>query len=411
MMKEKPTVKNFAPQTSTNESGWNLPVLTPEVQDAYKAYQTLRTRPVRKRRGLHLRDFESYPLSDPFYAIAYHQDNQHLTGEAALKALAEEGVQISFIPATQPYTPTNPASLSPMARLHSAFLQFEAAQAAFRTQALQVNIPENHTLTGRLELRIQSKPLQTVIPEVHLTLGKGSAGNITLHIETPKQSALIGRAVIQAGEDVNFTLISWHETDTESRQWFNHRLHADRDARIKWVNIVDGTGTVELHNHTILKAPGAEVLMRGLSMGIQQARSIIFSTQEHIQGKNHSDLLYKTVLDDESRAFYDGLIRIHEKAQQANAYQKNSNLLLSPHTRTDTVPNLEIMANDVRCTHGATVGRVDRDQLYYLRTRGLTEKEAERLLIIGFCQEILNDMPAFAQETLEERIHQLGHFA
>ena len=84
------------------------------------------------------------------------------------------------------------------------------------------------------------------------------------------------------------------------------------------------------------------------------------------------------------------MIRVEQDAQKTNAYQENRNLLLSPDAHADSIPGLEIMANDVRCTHGATLGRVDRDQLFYLMTRGLTRSEAERVIVRGFFQDVLD---------------------
>ena len=84
------------------------------------------------------------------------------------------------------------------------------------------------------------------------------------------------------------------------------------------------------------------------------------------------------------------MIRVEPDAQKTNAYQENRNLLLSPDAHADSIPGLEIMANDVRCTHGATLGRVDRDQLFYLMARGLSRAEAERLIVRGFFQDVLD---------------------
>ncbi len=388
--------------------GWTLPPIVNGNRKAVEAYRTLRSQRIRKRRGFALSEFERFPVGDVSYEVIYHLDDRMLTGEEALHVMAREGITLHRQPAHLPFEPTDPLRLSPMARMHSAFLQFEAAQAAYRQEVFSIEVAGGRTPAGRLELRIRGEEHRVAFPEIHLRLGPQAEMHLTLHAETPSKGALIGRSVTEVGDHAHLTLVTWHEAPGDSLQWFNHRLTAHRDSRVLWMNVMDGNGAVEVHNQSFLAAPGAEVLMRGLSIGLNRARALIFYTQEHLAGQNHSDLLYKSVLDDQSSVFYDGLIRIHEAAQQANAYQKHNNLMLSPKARTDTVPNLEIMANDVRCTHGATVGRVDQDQLYYLMTRGLSRDTAERLLIIGFCQEILEDMPAFARETLEKRVASLG---
>ena len=112
--------------------------------------------------------------------------------------------------------------------------------------------------------------------------------------------------------------------------------------------------------------------------------------QEHIAPHTTSDFAFKGVLNDQASAVWRGMIRVEEHAQKTNAYQENRNLLLSKQAHADSIPGLEIMANDVRCTHGATLGQVDREQLFYLMTRGLTRAEAERLIVRGFFQDVLD---------------------
>jgi Fe-S cluster assembly protein SufD len=107
-----------------------------------------------------------------------------------------------------------------------------------------------------------------------------------------------------------------------------------------------------------------------------------------------SDLLFKGALRDRARMIYQGLIRVHKNAQRSDAYQANRNLILSDKARADSIPSLEIEANDVRCTHGATVGQVDEEQLFYLMARGLNKHDAERLIISGFFEPVLERIPS-----------------
>ena len=113
------------------------------------------------------------------------------------------------------------------------------------------------------------------------------------------------------------------------------------------------------------------------------------TTQEHAAPDTMSDLAFKGVLDERSRAVWRGVIRVDRGAQKTDAYQENRNLLLSPDAQATPIPGLEILANDVRCTHGATVSQVDRDQLFYAMARGLTKSDAERLILRGFFQDVL----------------------
>jgi Fe-S cluster assembly protein SufD len=114
------------------------------------------------------------------------------------------------------------------------------------------------------------------------------------------------------------------------------------------------------------------------------------TTQEHAAEDTTSDLAFRGVLAERATAVWRGMIRVEKDAQGTNAYQECRNLMLSPTTHAVPIPGLEILANDVRCTHGATVGRVNREDLFYLMSRGLTRPEAERLVVRGFFQSVLD---------------------
>lgn len=147
----------------------------------------------------------------------------------------------------------------------------------------------------------------------------------------------------------------------------------------------DQNGEVKI----IIKGKNARVQILGMIIGTGQQKINLYTLQDHLKPVSVSDLLIKSVLFDEARLNYSGLIKIEKNAQKSNAYQKNQNLLLSPHSWADSRPKLEILANDVRCTHGATIGKIDPNQLYYLMSRGLNEKDSTKLLIEGFFNEVL----------------------
>jgi Fe-S cluster assembly protein SufD len=121
--------------------------------------------------------------------------------------------------------------------------------------------------------------------------------------------------------------------------------------------------------------------------------------QDHVSPHTASDLLYKNALDDRARTIFGGLIRVEPHAHFTDAYQKVRNLLLSDDSEANSMPGLEILADNVRCTHGATSGQIDKDELFYLRTRGIPTKVAQRLLVTGFLDEVIQrlDQPAIAE--------------
>ena len=151
--------------------------------------------------------------------------------------------------------------------------------------------------------------------------------------------------------------------------------------------------------HIEIKSRDAEVFIYGIYIGRGTDNFKLESVQHHLVGQNVSDLLIKGVFFDESKFIYEGLIRIEKKAQKSNAYQKNQNLLMSPKVFVDSRPFLEILANDVRCTHGSTTGRLDAEQIYYLRSRGLDMKKAEKVLIDGFIEDVFNKMEALGYKN------------
>jgi Fe-S cluster assembly protein SufD len=115
--------------------------------------------------------------------------------------------------------------------------------------------------------------------------------------------------------------------------------------------------------------------------------------QHHIKPRAHSDLLFKGVLADKARGVFSGLIKVELNAQKTDAYQKNRTLLLSDEARSDSVPQLEINANDVRCSHGSTTAPVDQQELFYLRSRGIAKPVAEKMLVTAFLEDVLNRVP------------------
>jgi Fe-S cluster assembly protein SufD len=142
-----------------------------------------------------------------------------------------------------------------------------------------------------------------------------------------------------------------------------------------------------------LLGPGANSDMLGLYFGDADQHFDFNTSQDHIAPNTSSDLLYKGALDGASRSVFRGIIRVHPGAQQTDAYQTNRNLLLSGKARADSLPNLEIEADDVKCSHGATVGELDAEAKFYLMSRGLDRITAERLVVLGFLGEVLAKLP------------------
>jgi len=143
-----------------------------------------------------------------------------------------------------------------------------------------------------------------------------------------------------------------------------------------------------------ITASNVELSIYGLFTGNNSDEFRIETIQKHTAPRSLSDLLIKGVFKDTSKLMYEGLIRLEKDAQQSHAYQKNQNLILSPGVFVDSRPFLEILANDVFCTHGSTTGKLSKDQLLYAQMRGLDEKTAQDMLIQGFIDEVYDKVKA-----------------
>ena len=171
------------------------------------------------------------------------------------------------------------------------------------------------------------------------------------------------------------------------------RTLAGRDATLDTLNVSLGATTTRVDLNARLLGPGADSNMLGLYFGDGDQHFDHNTSQDHVAPQAHSDLLYKGALDGESRAVFRGVIRVAKGAQGTDAYQTNRNLILSEKARADSLPNLEIEADDVKCSHGATVGQLDEESLFYLMSRGISRGQAERLVVLGFLGEVLQRLP------------------
>ncbi|MDZ7292822.1 MAG: Fe-S cluster assembly protein SufB [candidate division KSB1 bacterium] len=190
---------------------------------------------------------------------------------------------------------------------------------------------------------------------------------------------------------------------------FSHkRALIERDATMNWLVGTFGSRLSKSVIGSIMVGPGSSTEMLGLSFGDSDQVIDQNTLQIHQAPHTKSDLLFKTALKERSRSIYKGTIHVVHGAQKADAYQANRNLVLGRQARADSIPGLEIEANDVRCTHGATVGTVDEEQLFYLMSRGLSRDEAVKIIVDGFFEPVLRRIPdervvARLRETIEAK--------
>jgi Fe-S cluster assembly protein SufD len=238
---------------------------------------------------------------------------------------------------------------------------------------------------------------------------------------TSNGGSLYWRMVVVAEEDARFTLIedlssvapdvlaytnavvelfvepaakieyvSLQNLSKETWHFGRHRARLERDSELDWVIGGFGSKRGKVWIENDLAGPGATSRVTGAYFADGEQHLDYDTFQEHIAPNTESDFAFKGALREQASAVWRGMIRVEEGAQKTNAYQENRNLLLSDKAHADSIPGLEIMANDVRCTHGATLGRINRDELFYLMARGLSRAEAERMIVRGFFQDVLD---------------------
>ena len=195
----------------------------------------------------------------------------------------------------------------------------------------------------------------------------------------------------------NWGLGTWH---------FSHqKALVDREARLQWTIGALGSRLAKVNQHVALVGEGAKAQVNG-AMFTEGKQHLSYHTLQHHEVPNGtSDLLYKGALQDNSRIVWRGMIKVDPEAQSTNGYQRDDNLILSDHARADSIPGLEIEADDVICTHGATAGRVEEQLIFYAMCRGLTRKEATRMIVGGFFQKVFDRITIDSvREALSEAI-------
>jgi Fe-S cluster assembly protein SufD len=191
------------------------------------------------------------------------------------------------------------------------------------------------------------------------------------------------------GQNANLRFVSGQTLDEKSWIFGTQRAKVARDGKLDWVVLGFGSGGGKIFQNTILEGEGAEGKVTGAYASRGRQHLDFDTTQEHAAAHCVSDLAFRGILADRSSAVWRGMIKVDPGAQETDAFQESRNLLLSKKAHADAIPGLEILANDVRCTHAAAIAQIDPDQLFYLRARGLDEAVASRLVIEGFLAELV----------------------
>jgi Fe-S cluster assembly protein SufD len=280
--------------------------------------------------------------------------------------------------------------------------KFTALHGAFWSGGTFVYVPKNVTV----DLPIHSvywatTPRLGAFPHTLVVVDVGASLNLvdeyaSAESETQGFAATVVELIVRANAHLEYAnLQRWNRT---TYSFHTQRLVQDRDSTAKTINVGLGGQLSKYNIDTVLQGEGTHARILNLTFADKKQLFSYETLQDHVKGDSVSDLLFKFGLRDTARTVYSGLIHVRPHAQKSNAYQRNGNLLLSDRARADSIPKLQIEANDVRCTHGATLGQVDENQVFYLMARGLPRKDAERLIAEGFFAQVEDEiqMPALA---------------
>ena len=208
-----------------------------------------------------------------------------------------------------------------------------------------------------------------------------------------RQALACGVVEMLVGRGAQLDYVNWQDWGRNVFNFTHERAHIDRDATLHWIVAGLGGRLTKSFLDSRIVGQGATALMSGVYF-VDGTQHMDYDTeQNHVVGHSKSDLLYKGALKDKARAVWQGNIHVYPDAQRTDAYQANRNLALSHDARTDSIPGLEIEADDVRCTHGSAVSQIDREEVFYLMSRGIPQRVAEQLIVNAFFQPVLDRIP------------------
>ena len=247
-----------------------------------------------------------------------------------------------------------------------------------------------------------SEPIQIEVPvdedgkainwRTLVVLEDGAEAEVWEHWSSPDDEvdAILNSVVeLHVGQAATLRYVNTQDISEKSWIFATQRAQVERDGRLDWAALGFGSANGKVRMETKLAGPGSEARVTGGYAGGAGQHLDYDTTQEHAAPNTNSDLAFRGVLAKGATAVWRGMIKVDPGAQQTDAFQESRNLLLSPEAHADAIPGLEILADDVRCTHAAAVAQVDKDQLFYLTSRGLNDEDAKSLIIEGFLESLV----------------------
>src|SRR4051812_20173906 len=293
---------------------------------------------------------------------------------------------------------------------------FVARNEAAPRNGMLVHVPAGVTLTEPIQIEVPVNADGSAINwRTLIVLEEGAEAEVWEHWSSPGDEVdAVLNSVVELSVGNGATLRYVNTQDISEQAWIfaTQRAEVERDGRLDWTALGFGSGRGKVRMETKLAGPGSEASVTGGYAGGPGQHLDYDTTQEHAAPNTNSDLAFRGVLAAGATAVWRGMIKVDPGAQQTDAFQESRNLLLSPEAHADAIPGLEILADDVRCTHAAAIAQVDKDQLFYLTSRGLADEDAKSLIIEGFLESLVERLAEgpvrdSISEALETRLAEI----
>jgi Fe-S cluster assembly protein SufD len=293
---------------------------------------------------------------------------------------------------------------------------FVARNEAAWSDGILVHVPKGVRLSDPIQIELPVDAAGAAINwRTLIVLEEGAEAEVWEHWSSPADDIdAVLNTVVELAVGQAATLRYVNTQDISEKAWIfaTQRAEVQRDGRLDWAALGFGSARGKVRMETKLAGPGSEARVTGGYAGGPGQHLDFDTLQEHAAPNTNSDLAFRGVLAAGSTAVWRGMIKVDPGAQQTDAFQESRNLLLSPEAHADAIPGLEILADDVRCTHAAAIAQVDKEQLFYLTSRGLGDEAAKALIIEGFLESLVERLAEgpvrdSISEALETRLAEI----
>jgi Fe-S cluster assembly protein SufD len=349
----------------------------------------------RRRRGAEL--VESLPLPDhktkgwDFTDLSKLDLDSYTAADAAVEVSGGAGATVvSLAEAVESHAELVEAALGSLVPIEDPFV---ARNEADWRDGVLVHVPRGVKLEEPVRIEVPVSESGTAVSwRTLIVLEEGAEAEVWEHWSSPDDEvdALLNSVVeLSVGQAATLRYVNTQDLSEKTWIFASQRAQVERDGRLDWAALGFGSANGKVRMDTKLAGPGSEARVTGGYAGGPGQHLDYDTTQEHAAPNTNSDLAFRGVLAKGSTAVWRGMIKVDPGAQQTDAFQESRNLLLSPEAHADAIPGLEILADDVRCTHAAAIAQVDKEQLFYLTSRGLDEAGAKTLVIEGFLESLV----------------------